>query len=120
LILVIVPIKSADKFKYRQNKGTLFLAKRPLLKNSPLGCFVNSPLVNALLRQGVSLTAVSDQRVLPSGHLPLLKKWTKLLDLKIFFLMDFFDKLNGADFSSAFFIAHHFTNQENYVIINIV
>ena len=45
--LIIVPIKSADKFKYGQSKGTLFLAKRPLLKNSPLGCFVNSPLVNA-------------------------------------------------------------------------
>jgi len=47
LILVIVPIKSAGKFEYNQSKGTLFLAKRPLLKNSPLGCFVNSPLVNA-------------------------------------------------------------------------
>jgi len=41
LILVIVPIKSAGKFEYNQSKGTLFLAKRPLLKNSPPGCFVN-------------------------------------------------------------------------------
>jgi len=41
-----VPIKSADKFEYDQSKGTLSLVKRPLLKNSPLGCFVNSPLVN--------------------------------------------------------------------------
>ena len=48
-ILINVPIKSADKFKYDQSKGTLFLAKRPLLKNSPPGCFVNSPLVNTPL-----------------------------------------------------------------------
>ena len=46
LILIIVPIKSADIFKYGQSKGTLFLAKRPLLKNSPQGYFINSPLVN--------------------------------------------------------------------------
>ena len=38
-ILINVPIKSADKFKYEQSKGTLFLVKRPLPQNSPLGCF---------------------------------------------------------------------------------
>jgi hypothetical protein len=39
--------------------------------------------------QGVSLIAMSDQRALPSGHLPLLKKWTKLSDLKIVFIKTF-------------------------------
>ena len=64
--LIIVPIKSAGKFKYGQSKGTLYLAKRPLLKNSPLGCFVNSPLVNAPLRQGVSPSADGDEWRCPS------------------------------------------------------
>ncbi len=57
LFLIFVPIKSAGKFKYHQTKGTLSLAKRPLLPNSPLDCFGNSPLVNAPLRQSVSPSA---------------------------------------------------------------
>ena len=56
-----MPIKSADKFKYEQSKGTLFLAKRPLLKNSPPGCFVNSPLVN--IPQGHFLRARLRQEI---------------------------------------------------------
>jgi len=88
-----VPIKSAGKIKYEQSKGTLFLAKRPLLKNSPLGCFVNSPLVNAPSRQGVSLTAVSDQRLCLWISPAFLKNcWTKKLLVQKS-LKDFFDKL---------------------------
>ncbi|MBQ8434844.1 MAG: hypothetical protein IJX24_02380 [Oscillospiraceae bacterium] len=48
------------------SKGTLFLAKRPFLKNSPLGCFVNSPLVNAPLWQGISPSADGDEWRCPS------------------------------------------------------
>ena len=97
-----MPIKSADKFEYEQSKGTLYLAKRPLLKNSPLGCFINSQhclkgkkqctialkiaiaLVNAPFRQGISLIAMSDQRLCLWKPPAFLKNcWTKkLLDLK--------------------------------------
>jgi len=93
--LIFVPIKSADKFEYDQSKGTLSLVKRPLLKNSPPGCFVNSPLVNAPFRQGVSLTAVSDQR-LCLWILPAFLKncWTKKLLVQKS-LKDFFDKLKS-------------------------
>ena len=74
-------------------KGALSLAKRPLLKNSPPGCFVNSPLVNAPFRQGVSLTAVSDQRLCLWIPPAFLKNcWTKKLLVQKS-LKDFFDKL---------------------------
>jgi len=77
-------------------KGTLSLAKRPLLKNSPPGCFINSPLVNAPFRQGISLTAVSDQRLCLWIPPAFLKNcWTKKLLVQKS-LKDFFDKLRVA------------------------
>ena len=91
-ISIIVPIKSADKFEYEQSKGTLYLAKRPLLKNSPLGCFINSPLRNA---PSLENFAHCDER--PKA-LPLetASIFEKLLDQKTFIFKiskDFFDKL---------------------------
>ena len=120
LILVIVPIKSADKFKNEQSKGTLFLVKRPLLKNSPSGCFVNSQhclkgkkqctialkiaiaLVNvpqghflrSRLRQGIFAHCGERPKALP---LETASIFEKLLDQKTFrfkISKDFFDKLS--------------------------
>ena len=48
LILVIVPIKSAGKFEYRQSKGDAFSCKASPLEKQPTGLFCQELLTNPL------------------------------------------------------------------------